>query len=138
MKRSKLKESRAKSFDRVETEDARRQLGISALDLKQEDWKPTQVEHALEDRKRIAQLLCKPLFDLIPQGKLRYRMEMIEAFISLCRRKEIPQKRRPVQERNWAFRQPQNQLPSPALSAAWLLHALRTDSAYSAYSASVR
>jgi hypothetical protein len=107
LKRSKLKESRIEFFNRIETDDARRQLGVSALDLKQEDWKPTEVEHALQERKRVAALLCNPPSNLTIQGKQRYRMEMIEAFVALCKKKEMPRNRRPVQERDWGL------LPSP-------------------------
>ncbi|KAF2174849.1 hypothetical protein K469DRAFT_685231 [Zopfia rhizophila CBS 207.26] len=65
MKREKLLESRAEFFDTIETEDARRQLGLSALDLDEAEWKPEPVEHSLE-RKRVAQLLCEYPSDLTP------------------------------------------------------------------------
>jgi hypothetical protein len=113
LKRTKLKESRAEFFDRIETEDARRQLGMSALDLKLKDWKPTQVEHALEERKRVAQLLCQPPSNSTPQGKQSYRIETIKALISLCGKKEITQKRRPMQERDWGLPPTPETTPEP-------------------------
>jgi hypothetical protein len=74
--REKLLESRAEFFDRIETDDARRQLSLSALDLKEEEWKPSQVEHSLTERRKVAGLLCEVpvekyggLRDLLPYSR---------------------------------------------------------------------
>jgi hypothetical protein len=112
--RNKKKESRKDFFDRIETEDARRQLGISALDF-QENWKPTQLKHTLEEREQVARLLCNHPSDLTPQGKLRYRIKTIEALVTLCRKKEIPQKKKKtIHEHNWGIPPTLEPTPMPS------------------------
>jgi Protein of unknown function (DUF3435) len=107
LKRSRLQESRAEFFDRIETEDARRQLNMLALDLKEEEWKPIQAELTLPERRRVAEILCKSPSDLTPQGKVNHRILAIEALVSLCHKKELPQKQKICRDRNWGV------LPTP-------------------------
>jgi len=108
--REKLQESRAQFFDRIETEDARRQLSLLALDLKEEEWKPSQVQYTLTERKHVAELLCEPLPELNPWERVDYRAKTINALVSLCQKKELPQKPRSGRSRDWGI------LPSPELT----------------------
>jgi len=105
--RERVQESRTEFFDRIETEDARRQLSLSALDLKEEEWKPLQVEHTLMERRHVAKLLCEPRSELTPRERVDYRANTINALVSLCQKKEVPQKPRTGRSRDWGI------LPSP-------------------------
>jgi hypothetical protein len=88
-------------FDRIETEDARRQLNMLALDLKEEEWTPIKAEHTLPERRRVADILCKSPSDLTPEEKVTHRIIDIEALVSLCHKKELPQKQKIVRDRDW-------------------------------------
>jgi hypothetical protein len=92
LSREKLQESRAEFFDRIETEDARRQLGLLALDLKEDEWKPPEIEHTLVERRSVAELLCEPPSEPTPKERTKYRANTINALVSLCWRKEVAQK----------------------------------------------
>lgn len=103
LEREKKQETRLQFFDRIETEDAQRQLSLLALDLKEEEWKPTHVKHTLPERRRAAELLCNPPSDLTPPGKVRYRAATIDALVSLCRKQELPQKPSKGRDYGWGI-----------------------------------
>jgi hypothetical protein len=112
--REVLQGPRAEFFDRIETEDARRQLSLSALDLKEEEWRPSQVQHTLVERRHVAELLCEPHSELTPRERVGSNANTINALVSLCQR-EVPQKPRTGRSRDWGI------LPSPdsTLKASW-------------------
>jgi hypothetical protein len=107
LNREKLQESRAEFFDRIETEDAQRQLGLSTLDLKEEEWKPSQVQHTLMERRQVAELLCEPPSELTLRERVDYRANTINALVLFCRKKEVPQKPTAGRSRDWGI------LPTP-------------------------
>jgi len=57
LKRKKWKEKWLNFFNRIETEDLRRQLALLAVGLSKEEWKLELVEYSLK-RKHVAELLC--------------------------------------------------------------------------------
>lgn len=87
LSREKLKESRMEFFDQIKTKDARRQLGLLALHLKEEEWEPSEIEYTLIERKRVAKLLCEPPSDPTPKERTEYRATTINALVALCRKK---------------------------------------------------
>jgi hypothetical protein len=107
LRKERLGESRVEFFDRIETDDARRQLEMLALGVKEEDWQPTGVSHSLQERKRVAELLCKSQSTLTGQEMVLHRAITIDALVSLCCKKEIPQKQTVYRDRNWGI------LPTP-------------------------
>lgn len=88
----KMKESRAQFFDRIETEDARRQLERMALGVKEEEWQPAEVSHSLPERKHVADLLCTSQSTFSEQEMVNHRAASIDALVSLGRRKQIPER----------------------------------------------
>ena len=65
LKREKQKETWLDFFNRIETEDLRRQLALSAVSLSKEEWKPEPVKHNLE-QKCVTELLCQHHSKLTP------------------------------------------------------------------------
>ena len=106
LKRHKLKETRVAFFDRIETEDAIRQL--ASFDVKDEELEPTPVpvEHVLEERKLVAELLFENCHDKSLKQKQEHLEQTIEALVSLCRMQE-PRRRaklrtKATHDRNWS------------------------------------
>ena len=84
LKRGRLLKSRAEFFDKIETEDAQRQLSLAVTDLKEEEWKPRQVELGAE-RTRVAELLCQRTSGFEARQKLQHRVGTIKALYEMCR-----------------------------------------------------
>lgn len=97
--RGKIEDSRKEFFDQVETEDARRQLGLSVLDLS-EEWKPEAVQHTLE-RKKVAKLICESTSGLPQQKKLEHRIQTIRALLEFCGTPAATTKHRKTYHRDW-------------------------------------
>jgi hypothetical protein len=107
LKRHKEKQTRAAFFDKIETEDAIRQL--ASLDMKEEELEPIPalIEHVLEERKLVAELLFEKCHDKTPQQKQEHLEQTIEALVSLCRLQEPPRRAKATHDRDWGI------LPTP-------------------------
>jgi hypothetical protein len=103
LRNQKLRESRAEFFDKIETEDARRQLERIALGVKEEDWQPAEVSHSLPERKLVADLLCTSQSKFTDQEMVNHRADCIDALVSLGRRKQIPERRQISRDRIWGI-----------------------------------
>lgn len=104
--REKIGVSRSEFFDRIETQDARRQLGLSALDLSEGEWKVEAIRHGPE-RKKVAELICKNTSGLPHHQKLVHRIQTIKALLEFCKAPVAATKRKRVHHRDWGL------LPSP-------------------------
>ena len=62
------------------------------------------------ERRHVAELLCESPSELIPRERINYRANIINALISLCQKKEVPQKLRTGCSRDWGI------LPTPGLT----------------------
>jgi hypothetical protein len=117
---SAKKAARQQFFDTISTIEINKQLGLSQLDVSQldvslldlnkDDWEPKKVEHILEERQIVADLICKETYDLTDHDKLRHRIRTANALVALCRKKDIPIPRKP--NRSWGVLH-QNELPKP-------------------------
>ncbi|KAI9776368.1 MAG: hypothetical protein M1816_005335, partial [Peltula sp. TS41687] len=85
LRNTAVKESREEFFNTVDTREVNKQLDSTLLGLDQEGWKPTKVEHAIEERRLVAKLLCEQPSDLTHQTNLEYRIQTINTLIALCR-----------------------------------------------------
>jgi hypothetical protein len=61
------------------------------------------MEHGLEERKSIVQLLCGKPFDLTGEAKLDYRIRTIEAMVVYCRVREPAHQKRSRSCRDWGI-----------------------------------
>jgi Protein of unknown function (DUF3435) len=103
LRRSALQESRRQFFETIETKDVNEQLDLSKLDLDKESWKPEMVEHDLEERRRIAQMLCTEPSDLTEEASLERRICTIEAMVAFCHVREAPCQKRSKPCRDWGL-----------------------------------
>lgn len=74
LKRERLQVSRRDFFARIETEDARRQLSLSALDLPATAWETDEAQHAPE-RKELARIICESTLDFAERRKVSSRIK---------------------------------------------------------------
>jgi hypothetical protein len=103
--RERMTESRADFFDRIETEDAQRQL--DGLSLRKEPKGPEQATELSEDRKLVAHFLCERPSNQTTQEKLEHRIGAINALYALCQDKNPSQRPRSDYSRDWGI------LPTP-------------------------
>jgi hypothetical protein len=71
------------------------------LDLQEKDWKSEKVEHRLEERRRVAELLCEPPPG--EEGSLEHRVRTIEALVALYQVQEAPGQQKRVYDRTWGI-----------------------------------
>lgn len=71
-------------FDTINTIEINRQLDLSLLDLNKDDWKPKRLEHNLEERKIIVDLICKNTYGMSGQDKPGHRIRTVNALVALC------------------------------------------------------
>ncbi|KAF2471333.1 uncharacterized protein BDR25DRAFT_223650 [Lindgomyces ingoldianus] len=107
---SAKRSTRQRFFDTINTIEIDRQLNLSLLDLNEDDWEPEKVEHQLEERRVVAQLICKDIQDLTDQCKFDHRIRTVNALIALCQKKEAPRRQNP--DRTWGVKQ-ESDLPQP-------------------------
>jgi hypothetical protein len=106
LRKSAKLETRDHFFETIDTEELNAQgqdlsLDLSLLDLDEKDWKPEKVEHRLEERRRVAELLCEqPPGE---EGSLERRVRTIEALVALCRVQETPAQQKRVYDRTWGI-----------------------------------
>jgi Protein of unknown function (DUF3435) len=94
LRRTALQESRKQFFKTIETEDVNKQLDPSPLDLDKEIWKPNMVQHDLEERRYIGQILYTEPPNLTKEASLERRICMIDVMVAFCRvREALYQKR---------------------------------------------
>jgi Protein of unknown function (DUF3435) len=103
LRRSALQESRKQFFETVETKDVNEQLDPSLLNLDKESWKPEIMEHDLEERRRIAQMLCTEPSNLAEEASLERRICTIETMVAFCRVREAPFQKRSKPCRDWGL-----------------------------------
>lgn len=89
--------ARAQFFDTIDTIEINKQLDPSFLDL--EDWEPEKVEHHLEERRVLADLLCKITSGMSDQEKLDHRIQTANAMLALSQKRDIPHRLK--QDRTW-------------------------------------
>jgi hypothetical protein len=99
--KSAKKVARQQFFDTISTIEINRQLNLSLLDLNKDDWEPKKVEHNLEERRIVADLICKDTYNMSGQDKLSHRIRTVNALVALCHRKDIPLRHRP--DRTWGI-----------------------------------
>ncbi|PNP56824.1 hypothetical protein THARTR1_03122 [Trichoderma harzianum] len=93
MTKSAKRHSRAHYFNTIDTIEINKQLEDNTqLGLGADGWKPPEVEHHLAERKEVAGLICEEI-------KLEHRIRTANAILSLCRKKEPPRRRIPVQSK---------------------------------------
>ena len=109
--KSAKKAARQQFFHTIDTTEINRQLDVSLLDLNNEDWEPKKVAHNLEERQIVGDLICKDTYDLTDQDKLKHRIRTANALVTLCRKKDIPLRRKP--DRTWGISH-QNELLEPS------------------------
>src|SRR5207248_723725 len=84
-KAKSLKEATASTrnrfFDTIDTIEINKQLDPSLLDLDKDDWEPKKVEHHLEERSLVADLICRSTFDLSDKDKLDHRIQTTNAIL---------------------------------------------------------
>jgi Protein of unknown function (DUF3435) len=103
LRKSALQESRKQFFEKIETQDINEQLDLSLLDLDKDGWTPEIVEHDLEERRYIAQMLFNEPSDLIEEASLDRRICTIEAMVAFCRVREAPRQKRSKPCRDWGI-----------------------------------
>jgi hypothetical protein len=98
--KSAKKHARAHYFNTIDTLEINKQLEDSTqLDLGADGWKPPEVEHHPAERKEVAGLICVEMLHLDDGAKLDHRIRTANAILSLCRKKEPPRRRIPVQSK---------------------------------------
>lgn len=116
LRRLAKKNVRQHFFDTINTREINEQLDLSLLDLNKEDWEPKKVEHRLEERRHVAELICKETSDLSNQAKMDHRIRTINALVALCRKRETQRRRNP--DRTWGI-QHEDEMPKlPPFPAA--------------------
>jgi hypothetical protein len=95
-----FKQFRDQFFDTVETDDVNEQLDLSLLDLKETEWTPPKVDHCLDERRHVVNLLSQ---QSTQQASLEERIQTITAIVALCQVQEAlyPQKR--IHDRTWGI-----------------------------------
>jgi len=109
-KKNSLKEavtySRQRFFDTIDTIEINIQLDLSFLDLNKDDSEPRKVVHRLEERRLVADLICRSTFGLNDQAKLNHRIQTANAILALCQRREAPRRQKP--DRTWGIQRIQH------------------------------
>jgi hypothetical protein len=95
------KAARQQFFDAISTIEINKQLDLSMLDLKEGDWVPEKVEHHLEERRVVADLICQDTCQLGDQDKFCHRIRTANALVALCHKKDIPLRHKP--DRTWGI-----------------------------------
>ena len=103
LRKSALQECGKQFFETIETKDVNKQLDISLLDPDEEGWKPKVVEHDLDERRYIAQMLCSEPSGLTEEASLDRRIRTIEAMVAFCRVREVPRQKRSTPCRDWGI-----------------------------------
>jgi hypothetical protein len=78
--------TRTQFLGTIDTIEINKQLHLSLLDLNKDDQELKKVEHHLEERKLIADLICRSAFGLNDQAKLDHRVWTTNAILALCQR----------------------------------------------------
>lgn len=122
LRKSAKASSRQQFFDIVETKDINEQLNqsrlnLSLLDLEKEDWKPEMAEHQLDERKRVAELMCKENPDPTKEAKCHRRILTINALLALCHKREPPCRQKP--DRTWATKAEDDPPRPPSFPVTW-------------------
>lgn len=113
LERHRLLESRAEFFDRIETEDARRQLQSSDDDT--DDWGSGEVQHRVEERRLVVKLLCERPPGGEPQSSVWRRINAANALLSLCRTEQTTIQRRTQRNYDWGIPPSPEPTPEPVL-----------------------
>lgn len=92
-------------FDTIDTEQINKQLELSLLGFKEEDWRQEKVDHHLPERGRVAELICARPESQSEQAVLQHRISMIEALVALCRVQETPPTQKRTHDRDWGIKQ---------------------------------
>lgn len=94
-----LKKKRVEFHENIDTEELDKQDG--SIDTQKNNWIPAKVEHQLEERRRVVELLCQQSSDY--EVNLRHRIDMIEALIALCRAKKIHSSQKRITDNTWGI-----------------------------------
>ncbi|KAK5562715.1 hypothetical protein LTR43_011671, partial [Exophiala xenobiotica] len=97
--KSAKKAARQQFFDTISTIEINKQLDLSMLDLEEGDWVPEKVEHHLEERRVVVDLICQATCQLGDQDKFCHRIRTANALVALCQKKDIPLRHKP--DRTW-------------------------------------
>ena len=92
-------DSRERFFDTIDTEELN--VDLSLLDLEEGDWKPEKVEHRLEERRRVAELLCEQPPRPDQRTSLKHRIRTVDALVALCQVQEAPPQQKRGYDRTW-------------------------------------
>lgn len=105
------KNIRQQFFDTIDTIEINKQLDPALLDLDGKGWEPQKVVHHLEERRVVADLLCKGTFDLSDRAKLGHRIQTAKAILALCQTQKAPRRKKP--DRTWGVQRIQDGHEAP-------------------------
>lgn len=88
------KNTRKHYFETIDTIEINKQLDPSFLDLDEGQWEPKQVEHQLDERRLVADLICQPANTITKKDALSHRISTVDALNALCRKREPPRPRK--------------------------------------------
>lgn len=111
LRKSARQESRQHFFNTIDTIEINKQLDPSLLDLNDKDWEPKTVEHCLEERRQLAELICKELSDLSDQAKFDHRIRTVDMLVALCQKREPPRRQKP--DHTWGILHEEVSKPAP-------------------------
>jgi hypothetical protein len=89
------KTARQQFFATISTIEINKQLDPSLLDLDKDCWEPSMVEHYLEERRLVADLICRDTYGLTNDAKVNHRTHTITALVALCQKRETPKRHKP-------------------------------------------
>ena len=115
---SAKKAARQQFFGTISTIEINKQLDHSMLDLNEGDWEPKKVEHHLEERRVVADLICQDTCELSDRDKFCHRIRTANALVALCQKKDIPLQHKP--DRTWGIQtkiESSDRLPFPKAPA---------------------
>lgn len=115
---SAKKAARQQFFGTISTIEINKQLDHSMLDLNEGDWEPKKVEHHLEERRVVADLICQDTCEPSDRDKFCHRIRTANALVALCQKKDIPLRHKP--DRTWGIQtkiESSDRLPFPKAPA---------------------
>jgi Protein of unknown function (DUF3435) len=101
LRRSTFKKSRQQFFDTIDTKEVNEQLSLPLFD--RQNWKPEVVLHRLEERRQVADLICRTTVELSDEANLDLRIRTIKALVNFCRLQETSQRKRIPPNRDWGL-----------------------------------